>query len=541
MKNILLIAVLLSFNVRAENKKFVLKNYTLLGQKIVEIDLNQDGKADRIEKYVGDNLVALETDSRFSGLIDEWSSFSEFKNSTTPVEITKKDTNRDGRVDRIETVYKEPQKDILIVKTEIDTLFSGTFDKKFVTHSKLQQKKDNAKCESLKFDDLKIMRLTRDVGKVNMSLTKGYYVTDYGYKIHHSCLDKWGAETFVSTLKSSMSKGFQCLARLANDNKAKNLEPNGALKNLMGLEYLASGNDISIVCNEKNYDWKGTAGHASTEPGQVIKELGVKHPYISINQSDPKVKTKPSEEEQKELGATLFHEQLHNLGIRHNESVEFPYACETCCVKDVDEAKKADACKVCSGVYSGATDTNYLKDMIAYGKSNYEGDKSTKAIIKYQKEFPRDRWALFAYADASTDIFSPVGVEMSKLLKERFKDLNEEEAAHLKNADYYADEKSFLKADVSSYAKLVASSHLGHYYDGQTSKVLQNIAANKSDIKAMIIKEEKATDNTKYILGSVKKKLRDMLLDIYLSDYPHTGKPESTQARKIMEELGLIR
>jgi hypothetical protein len=285
----------MSFQAQSQNhpeaNKFILKTFVENKFKKIEVDLNQDGKADRIETYDGEDLISLARDLKFSGKFDEWITYFTFASAKKPIEIIKKDTNADGQVDRIETIYKDIDHDLLIVNTEVDSKFSGKFDKQFTTHSKLFQKKDKITCiANENIDDLKILKLTEDVGKVKMSLEGGFYKTNWGYKIHQSCLDKWGADTFISLLKSSMAQGFQCLGNLAKDNEKNKLSPNGALNNLKGLDYLISTNSISIVCNEKNYNGDGFVGHASTSPRDAIAESGIKHPFISLNETNPQKK-----------------------------------------------------------------------------------------------------------------------------------------------------------------------------------------------------------------------------------------------------------
>lgn len=543
MKNILIALCLFSMApVFGEANKFVLKSTINKGVKTLEVDLNLDGRVDRIEKYQGELLIALSRDTKSSGKFDEWNEYYQYKSPEKAIEVTKKDMNGDGAVDRIETLYKDPAHDLYILKTEVDSAYSGKFDKHFTTHSKISQKKDQSHClEEKSLQDLKITKLTQDIDSVKMSLEGGFYITDWGYKIHQSCLEKWGAKEFPGLLKSAMSKGFQCLGELAKNNAQKKLNPNGALMNLRGLEYLTSTSKVSIVCNEKNYKWNGVSAHASTSAADVLKEGNVPHPFISINDNDPKVKKKATSDEQTELTATLFHEQLHNLGIRHGESLEFPYACETCCVSKAEGEEKANACKVCSGVYTGTSDKKYLNDLLAWGKTSYQQDRAARAIIKFQKEFPNDRWALFAYADSASGIFSPVGVQMAKVLKNKFSDLTSDELKHLENIKEYESVPELLDPAVARYSKMVAEAHVGNYFGGDTKKVLNDLAKKKDLIKDLLKKESVATDNNKYILEDVKTKLNDLLSDIWLKGYPDSRSPENDQAYQLMLETGLLK
>jgi hypothetical protein len=373
-----------------------------------------------------------------------------------------------------------------------------------------------------------------------MSLEGGFYKSNWGYKIHQSCLDKWGANIFPSLLKSTMTKGFQCLGNLAKENVRKNLNPNGAMSNLKGLEYLTSKNNISVVCNEKKYAWDGFAGHASISSHDVIEENGVKHPFISIKETNPQIKMKPTINEKNELADTLFHEQLHNLGIKHGEGIEFPYACSTCCISESKAVEKENACKICSGVYSNSLDKNYLNDVIKWGRTSYKEHVSAHAINNYHKEFPQDRWALFAYADSATGIFSPVGIQMSKILKTKFKKLTNDEEEHLKNIEKYEKIESLTNPETTKISKFMAEANIALYFDRDSKKVLGNLEKNKIDKIKFLKKEDITTDeNTKYVIRDIREKMNKILNDIWLDHFPNNDSVESSRALHFLQDIGL--
>lgn len=543
MKYILLILMVGSYQAQAQANKFILKTSNIKGLKRVDVDLNRDAKADRIETYRGKSLVFLDRDTKFTGKFDQKTTYLEFVSATKPIEITTLDTNGDGKVDRIESVYQDKIHDLLIVSTKVDSKFKGVFEKKFTTHSKLSQEKEDADCiVDQRLQDLKILKLTKDITDLKILLQDGFYQTDWGYRIHESCLDKWGAETFPALLKASMSKGFQCLGNLAKENAKKNLVPNGALDNLQGLEYLISKNNVSIVCNEKDYSWEGFTAHASTIPNEMIKESGVRHPFISVNEFKPKIKGKPSEDEKNALSGTLFHEQFHNLGILHNKNIEFPYACVACCVSlKTTESEKEIACKICSGVYTSASEKNYINDLITWGKNSSNKSVSRQAIISYQKEFPGDRWALFAYADASTSLFSPVGIQLAKILKNKFKNITQEEESYLKNIEYYGVMPNLTNKVIAGFSKVLAEAHITQYFDGDTKKTLENLEKNKVAIKELLKKLSETTDESKYILEEIKDKYDNLLSDIWRDGYPKNNSAENDRAYKVLLETGLLK
>jgi len=465
-----------------------------------------------------------------------------YTSSKKPIEIIKKDINKDGKIDRVETVYQDPEHDLLIIRIEVDSTFKGFFDKTWTTTSKLHQKKDELPCQnesSLKGSSLS--QLVKDVQAIKPILTKDFISLDLGYKIHQSCLDKWGEKKFPELLSSSIKKAFLCLDKLAKDNAKNNPNlPNGALSNLNGIQSLLEKSGVSVVCNEKDYNWSHVAAHASTSPSQIIAKAGVKHPYISVNVEYPKNKRHPTQEEANELYMTLFHEQFHNLGLRHGDDLEFSYSCETCCLKDENskETEKADSCKICSGAYEGITDKNYIKDLITWGKSSGQSEFASKAIVKYEQEFPHDRFGLFAYADASADIFSPVGIELGKILKQKMTKITAQEAIFLKNSEKYIEVDN-LKA-AAPYAKLVAESHFSLYYEKDPKKVLTLLDKNKEMILDLMKRKVSEKGNEKYIYEDIHTRLKDLLTNIWMENYPKNSSPENQQAYDLLNSLGEV-
>jgi len=541
---ILLIALAVTSNAFA-GKKIILKTEKLPnGDKKLSVDMNQDGKADTFQVFHDDMMISQESDTKYSGKINEWITYSEFSSDKKPVEVTKRDTNGDGKVDYIESVYKIPSRNQLVTTFESDTKFNGTFDKIWTNVTELVQKKDQSTpCENAIPKEPLVEDLLKTVNKAQSQLNDGFIVTEYGYRIHQSCLDNWGAQEFTAMMNETAKKGFSCLEKLAKDNEAKDSSaPNGAKKNMVGLLALLQSTGINIVCGEKDYDWKGTAGHASTSPGDSLKDPRVRHPFVSISPDDPKDKRKASKEEKNELVKTLFHEQLHNLGIKHNEaSIEYPYTCETCCLPAANDKKEEVdlACKICSGVYTSNKDEKYLTDMIAWSKASYKDERAAKAVIAFQQVNPNSRFGLFAYADAAAGTFSPVGVEIAKILKEKFPDRTPEEEAFLERSldkDYFDHNKK-----ASRYAKVVAEAHIALYYEQDESKAMAFLEKNKSVLKEMLARKENAKENDKYVMDTVTKQMDDLMSAIWMKGYPKSQGPNSPKAYKLMKETGFLK
>ena len=87
-----------------------------------------------------------------------------------------------------------------------------------------------------------------------------------------------------------------------------------------------------------------------------------------LNPSYPKGGKNLSGKQILDLKRTLFHEQLHNLGHTHNESVEFMYACEKCCfegfwtdmLRNIHLDKDRIECKICRGDYLSNNDPEFF-------------------------------------------------------------------------------------------------------------------------------------------------------------------------------------
>ena len=94
----------------------------------------------------------------------------------------------------------------------------------YTNSTSLNQKKDIINCAAERsFVDAKVLQLSTQVSRASSQLNAdGYIVTEMGYKIHKSCMDRWGTKEFPNILKTSMNKGMHCLADLAVKNASAN-------------------------------------------------------------------------------------------------------------------------------------------------------------------------------------------------------------------------------------------------------------------------------------------------------------------------------
>lgn len=507
--------------------------------KVVSYDYNDDSKIDLIETFSGDDLVKKEQDLNFDGIMDETTEYFKYTSDTEAIEIiTKKD--------RQAKVYRNLKLQLYISTTTIDTDGDGKYDRTITDHTEISQKKESP-CDPNLIPFLQsATNLESDIEKVMGKLNNGFVQTKFGHKIHQSCFKNWGVKNFSSILSQSMSKGLSCLSELAQNNK-KNAPTatNGALNNLMGLKRLIENEQVSIICHESDYNWTGTAGHASTSKEDKIAGLQVNHPYLSLSPNNPKNKGKATEEEMDEMKKTLFHEQLHNLGIRHGEGIEFPYTCETCCLPSKDDSSEAIAssCKICSGQYdlNKNGQESYAKDAVVWGEHNYNSAQSLKAVVNYIKENPRSQSGITLFARANSGIFSPVGIEMAKILKSKLKNLTASDKENLERALEYQDVGHI--ATQSAKAKVIAEANIILYYEGDPEKALSFLETNKSTLKSILAQSKKTStkENDKYTQEELLKDSKRALFDIWLQKYPkNAGEKNSSKAYDILNEVGLI-
>lgn len=534
MKYFPLFALLLALDVQAT----VIKTEEKGDSKKLYLDYNGDKKVDLIETYNKKNLIKKEQDLDYDGAFDEVIEYFPYKSATEPIEIIKKS-------DRQTKVYRNEELKKIITTTEVDTDGDGKYDNVISSSIPIVQKRDDA-CQTL-VDSItpNISSLVKSVDQSMSKMTNGYYVGEYGYKVHKSCLDNWGAKTFTESLSKAKNEGQLCLKDLARKNTLNGSQkPNGALNNLSNLNRLYASTPVTIVCNEVKKDWKDIAAHASAGTTDKIKSLSVNHPYVSLNPKIPKVTMKPSKDEVSEISRTIFHEQLHNLGIRHGEGIEYPYACETCCLGEKDQSKDitASSCRICSGQYDikNKKDLTYLKDLLTWGEATFNQERAAAAINKYQQENPRSQWALIMQARAESGVFSPLGVEMAKILKKKFSNLSKEDQENLDKA--LSNEILPKMSSKEKVTKPLAEANINFYYDNDPKKAMATLEKSKDQLKAIVsnARAKVNDDNEKYTNQTLLESTSKILNQIFLKGYPDkVDKDSSTRAYNLLIELGI--
>ncbi len=534
MKYLPFLALLLALDVHAT----VIKTEEKGDSKKLYLDYNGDKKVDLIETYNKKDLVKKEQDVDYDGGFDEAIEYFPYKSATEPIEVIKKS-------DRQTKVYRNEELKKIITTTEVDTDGDGKYDKVISNSEPLVQKRDDA-CKAI-IDSITnaISSLAKNVDQSMTKMSNGYYVGEEGYKVHKSCLDNWGAKTFIDSLTKAKEGGLSCLSDLARKNIASGPQkPNGALTNLNNLRRLYANTPVTMVCNEKEKDWSGTAAHASAGPSDKIKSLNISHPYLSLSPNIPKVTLKPTKDEISEISRTIFHEQLHNLGIRHGEGIEYPYACETCCLGDKEQSKEITdtSCRICSGQYDtkNKKDLSYLRDLLTWGEASFGQDKAAAAINKYQQENPGSQWAIIMQARAESNVFSPLGVEMAKILKKKFANLTKEDQENLDKAL-----SNNVLPQISSkdkVAKPLAEANINYYFDNDPRKAIATLEKSKDQLKAIVAsaRARASNDSEKYTNETLLQSASKILNQIFMKGYPDkVDKDSSTRAYDLMKELDI--
>ncbi|MBL6992094.1 MAG: hypothetical protein ISR65_20085 [Bacteriovoracaceae bacterium] len=473
---------------------------------IKKLDLNKDGTIDRIEYYKNKELIQLDEDRNNDGKVDN----KTYYNKNGYMRISMQDTNFNGKFDR-----KVSEKIISMgkvqIKYEVDKNQDGKFEIKYFETANINQKL-NGNCIRV-LTQHKLNRFISDSLQATAAANKGFLQTNFGYKIDMKCLDQWGMD-FPKTVKDTMGQGLQCFMDLDKKLGEKSIV-SGALRNSRDLLNLLSKNNVTLVCSEQDYDWDGTAGHASTGPGHPIEKPPANHPYVSLNPKGPESKQAPNEEESLELKKTIFHEQLHNLGFRHNHSIEYPYACEDCCFKDSNsdnEAVEKASCKICTGNYSNETDLKYIEDFVAYTKASYRSSRGTSAVVRYMKENPNDLYSLSMLAWSTSGVFSSVGTQLAKIIEKETSPLPENVKANLEKARYYNTSKGEKSGEV------IAQVYYSLYYLKDPDKAVKLLEDNKEKMKAEIEKLQ-AKDDDQYIGNELSQHLDNLVYDLWVNKY----------------------
>ena len=472
---------------------------------IKKIDLNKDGIIDRIEYYKNEELVQLKQDRNNDGQIDNITNY----NKNGYVKIWEQDSDYNGKYDRKVSEKKISSQKVKI-KYEVDKNEDGKFEITYFKTINIDQKLDEncIKYQTQQNLDKFINQNLRLTAAVN----NGYLQTDFGYNIDIECLDKWGMN-FPKIVKESLDEGLECLMNLDKRHESENIV-SGALINSHKILTLLTQKKVTLVCSEQDYNWNGVAGHASSGPIDTIVKGRISHPYISLNPKGPNNKQLPTGDENLQIKRTVFHEQLHNLGYKHYDSIEYPYACGDCCFKRSTNNKKIErtSCKICLGDYKNETDLKYIEDLVAYAKASFNDQLGTSAVIRYMKENPKDIYSLSILAWSSSGVFSSVGVKLAKIIEKEISPIPESSKANLVKARYFRTKKG------EESGEIIAQVYYNLYYIKDPSKAVKLLEDNKKKIREEI-KSLLSSETEKYIGMELKQHLDDILYDLWVNQY----------------------
>lgn len=515
----------------------VLKTEQKGTSKVQYHDYNGDKKVDLIETYEKNVLVKKVQDVNFDGEMDVTTEYFYHTKEDSPFEIvTKKD--------RQTKTYRNEKLKKIISTTEIDSDGDGKYDKTITDNYPLIQEADPC-YDQQKKEWSQAEDLSKAVSRATRQINGGYVQNELGYKIHQSCMENYGSKDFSKLVTMTMNKGMSCLNDLAKKNTQQNPKaPNGALLNFKNLSRLLEKDKVTIVCHQTDYKWDGVAAHASTGPEDKIESLKVNHPYISMAPKYPAIKGRPTEKETTHMSQTLFHEQLHNLGIVHGEGVEYPYSCEKCCLGSADEYEGVvdAACKVCAGQYdmSKGVSQQYLIDTLTWGEKSFDNSKAERAIAKYQKENSKNQWATILFARSNSSAFSAMGIEMAKILNKKFVNMTPADKSNLEQALTYKDQPQIQA--VSAKAKIIAESHLKYFYDNDPTAALKHLESNKATIKSILAETKKSgvSEEQSYTNQKLLQDTKNILEEIWFEKYPNNKLPHNDKAYSLLKETGLL-
>lgn len=513
-----LFLIFMTFSTTAQSPKVMQK----------KVDINKDGVFERLEIYHDDKLVEIREDRNGDKKFDHITSF----NTPKLIKVIKQDTNGDGKFDRLESHRKFKENQVQIT-TEVDKDHDGKYEIKYKsTHSLIQQQD----CYDL-FGRASVFEvLMAQVNESSAFLEDGFVPTDFGYRIDNYCLGKWGQD-FPNVLKDTMNEGLACLKDLGKKYK----KVTGPIRLAYEIEDLLATKETTIVCSDRSDEvgwWGGIHGYASaSDSAEPILNGRVKHPYVSINPTQPNNLefTAAGDDERRELRKTLFHEQIHNLGYLHNHSIEYPYACEDCCLsyKGEDEKERVEAaCKVCGGDYANNTDPQYVEDMIAYSKISYLKKNGVSAALNFIKENPKDQLAQAYVAKVFDNYFSPISLNFMERVKKESKELVP------KAQEIYNEVKDNTFEDYLNYpsAKIVSDILYESYVNQDLDATIAMLESNQDILieKLGALKIDDDTTNDFYV-DNVKESLSFIIDDLFINDHLKSQDTEDKYLSRIYQ------
>ncbi|MFN8370336.1 MAG: hypothetical protein U0T83_06890 [Bacteriovoracaceae bacterium] len=482
--------------------------FAAIKNNVQTFDLNHDGIKDRFEYFEADKVVRIEEDLNGDKKIDN----KIFFDRNGYFEVIEQDSDFDGKIDRKKS-FSYYEKGKIKVFTEVGA-------QSYTEIIETNQPKNLYECYN-SFTLKTLNQFALETLTITSQLKSGFLQTNFGYRIDDECLQKWG-KNFLPTVEKMAKEGIQCLKDL-HTKTGETRKITGALKNAYELSSLLQKNSVTLVCSEtENYDWVKTVAHASTNHQDTIIKPNTAHPFISINPKLPESKRKGDYEE---LLATLFHEQLHNLGMQHFEGIEYFYSCEDCCFNnDLKSEVKARSCKICSGNYKNEVDEQYVEDFIQYAKEINRNRFGTGAAVKFLKENLKSVTGLSMLAYTYSDPYNPIGPELAKIIEERHLKLNDKQNKFIAVALKHNKSKRITGS--SDVAKIIAEALYELYYNKNGEAALKILEKNRDSIRQEL---EKISLNSseKFPAESISEATKTIIYEMWLNKYPTDATYES--------------
>ncbi len=476
-------------------------------QEVKNFDTNNDKKIDYVIINERKIVKEIKEDINFDGIFDRQTLFFSEDEEFTKIVDQKKIGNKPRKKISywIDTKLKK-----YMSLTQIDKNDDSKWDIEYRSHSDLLEFRN--KCNQ--DDGLgKTQNFTEEIIHLVNGIDE-YTLTDSGFRVEKSCFMENSKEWFLKNLENSIQEGLGCLEKLKNEK-----DGNGALKNFSLLKnILAPPPSVQILCNESSdeYNWSKAVAHGTAGP--VASTSRLQHPGISIDPEYLKEKKTQGERGEKDLKKTLFHELFHNIGYKHFHDVEYAYACESCCIPsedDTDEVRSV-SCKICKKSYTDASDLEYIKDISDFSHLVSKKDIALKTSIKYLKENPGNLDGLSFLAMNLSDVFSPVGIELSKLITSEKENLTEDQKNRLLTAREYEDQ-IFLKP-FEETSKIIATAYYYTYANQDPKTGLELILKEEKKIKEAL-KSQHLNQYDKFIKRHLHENLMNIINEVFVNHY----------------------
>jgi hypothetical protein len=317
-----------SFDLNEDGKIDVLRQYSR-DNKIIyhSFDFNFDGKSDWIKTFE-DDYIKLTEDTNYDGSFDKLTYQKNNYDKKQFEYYEHRDKNFDGKDDY--WVVGRVEKDNIILEIKEDSNFDGSIDREYI---KKYPWKNSWNLEDLCLNRPSVNSydvLKKVASKVKQSAIDYETIkTKYGMEVKESGDGKCSSslkKSIARKAEASIEKGFRCLANMNNRILLKLAEK------------LVSNSAPQIQCNTMS---SSSACAEATTPGSLIV-LGPKS--LERNSGCGS------------LESIIFHEFLHNIGMRgnhfHNHDPDKAigkgdpvYACQLYCFKQSRYSKKLEHLK----------------------------------------------------------------------------------------------------------------------------------------------------------------------------------------------------